>query len=203
MYEAMALLGCIFTGLLLSLAEPLTLVLLGPQWEASAVIFRGFAIVTIFFPLCAAASWLMISQGRGQDSLVAGFWTSLAILAAFVSAMPFGVNSVPVFYSISGLFIQVPIFFHIVGRTGPVRAKDLWAGLLWHLPVWVLTSIVSWLVCLRLQEQPAWINLLISGSAGLITGFCSVCALPRSRHVALNLVKTVIEITSSRRSSAT
>ena len=43
-YEAMALITFLFTGLLLALARPLTLVVLGPKWEQATPIFAGFTI---------------------------------------------------------------------------------------------------------------------------------------------------------------
>jgi PST family polysaccharide transporter len=198
MYEAMALAGSIFTGLLLSLARPLTLVVLGPKWESSSVIFAGFAAVAIFTPVCSACSWLIVSQGRGRDSVIASLIISFTTVAAFAAGMPFGVASVAIFYSISGFVIQVPALFYITGRSGPVRTKDLWVSMLWHLPVWGIVCSVAWLVRQRTLGEAAWIQLLAAGSAGLIAGLGFVCIWPRSRRVALNVIDMVREALKSR-----
>src|SRR5205814_286328 len=65
--EAIALIGFFLTGLFLALARPLTLALLGPKWNQAAPIFAAFTISALYFPLTSAASWLLISQGRGKD----------------------------------------------------------------------------------------------------------------------------------------
>jgi len=51
-YEAMALVSFLGTGLLLALARPLTLVVLGPKWEQAAVIFAGFHHRGALHPAC-------------------------------------------------------------------------------------------------------------------------------------------------------
>ncbi len=59
------------TGLLLALARPLTLVVLGPKWEQAAPIFAGFRIAALCIPLAGASTWLFQTQGRGKDWLFA------------------------------------------------------------------------------------------------------------------------------------
>src|SRR5207249_1038462 len=70
-YEAMALVSFLSTSLLLALARPLTLVVLGSKWEQAAPIFAGFTIAALCVPLAAASTWLFQTQGRGKDWLFA------------------------------------------------------------------------------------------------------------------------------------
>ena len=56
-----------FSSLLLALATPITLVLLGHKWESVSAIFAGFTFTAIQLPLTNAANWLLTSQGRGRD----------------------------------------------------------------------------------------------------------------------------------------
>jgi PST family polysaccharide transporter len=116
---------------------------------------------------------------------------SLVTLAAFAAGIPFGVANVAFFYTVSGLVIQVPAIFYITGRSGPIRTKDLWVSMLWHLPVWGIVCGVAWLVRQRTLGEAAWIQLLAAGSAGLIAGLGFVCIWPRSRRVALNVIDIV------------
>src|ERR1051325_3527968 len=67
LYEAIALIAFLFTGLFLALAHPLTLVLLGPKWEQAAVILGGFTLAALSIPLTNATNWLLISQGRSEE----------------------------------------------------------------------------------------------------------------------------------------
>ena len=67
LYEAIAMSVFFFSSLLLALATPVTLVLLGRKWEPVSAIFAGFTFTTIQLPLSDAANWLLTSQGRGKD----------------------------------------------------------------------------------------------------------------------------------------
>src|SRR6202035_1888278 len=70
-FEAIALMSFLFTGLLLALARPLTLAVLGPKWEAAAVIFAGFTLAALAYPLITASTWLFVSQARGKEWVLA------------------------------------------------------------------------------------------------------------------------------------
>ena len=125
-YEAMALISFLSTGLLLALARPLTLVVLGPKWEQAAPIFAGFSIAALCIPLAGASTWLFQTQGRGKDWLFASLLGSCITVASFVAGLPFGPVGVAIAYSVAGLFIGVPILYYFAGRQGPVTTADLW-----------------------------------------------------------------------------
>ena len=65
-YDALALITFPFAALCLALAEPLVLLLLGPQWKGAVPLFAGFTLVAVSLPLSTAPSWLFMSQGRGR-----------------------------------------------------------------------------------------------------------------------------------------
>jgi O-antigen/teichoic acid export membrane protein len=56
LYEVIALTAFFSAGLLLALAQPLTLVLLGPKWGQAAVIFAGFTVAALSIPLTNATT---------------------------------------------------------------------------------------------------------------------------------------------------
>src|SRR5438105_335720 len=84
-YEAMALISFLSTGLLLALARPLTLVVLGPKWEQAAPIFAGFSIAALCIPLAGASTWLFQTQGRGKDWLINSVLGSCITVGVFVA----------------------------------------------------------------------------------------------------------------------
>ena len=128
-----------FTGLFLALAQPLTLVLLGPQWEQAAVIFAGFTVASLSIPMTNATTWLLTSQGRGRDILIAQSINSCALIASFVAGLPYGPVGVAIAFSGSSLVIRLPLWYFIVGRRGPVRTADLFAVFFRHIPVWIVS----------------------------------------------------------------
>src|SRR5437762_8404632 len=56
LYEAIAMSAFFFSSLLLALATPITLLLLGPKWKEVDAIFAGFTLMGVQFPLATAAN---------------------------------------------------------------------------------------------------------------------------------------------------
>src|SRR4029079_14025332 len=119
-FDAMALISFLSTGLLLALARPLTLVVLGPKWEQAVPIFAGFSIAALCIPLAGASTWLFQTQGGGKDWVFFSLLGSCINVSSFVVGLPFGPVGMAVSYSVCGLFIAVPILYYFAGREGPV-----------------------------------------------------------------------------------
>ncbi len=200
-YEAVALTGSIFSALCLTLARPLTLVALGPKWEGVVVIFGGFAIAALFNPLAATCSWLLESQGRGRDMLLTSGIISSVAIGSFVAGLPFGPAGVAIAYSISGILVQLPVYFRITGRSGPVSTADLWRGFVRHLPVWGVVCGATFVTLSLVVDRPPWMQLLICGPAGSAAGVAFICAYPPSRRTALSLLEALREFAIGRRTS--
>jgi O-antigen/teichoic acid export membrane protein len=188
-YETLALAGSLFTGLLLGLADPLTLLVLGPTWKGAAPIFAGFAAVALFVPLCSACSWLMTSQGRGRDALLSSVIASGVTVIAFLAGIPYGPAGVAISYSIAGFVIQIPVSYYIAGRSGPVRTKDLWASTIPYVPVWITVAGVSWLTSVYLVRATPSLQLVVGGCAGLLCGALVIGSSIRARVVVLNVIE--------------
>jgi O-antigen/teichoic acid export membrane protein len=186
-YETIALTSFLFTGMFFALAHPLTLVVLGPKWEGAAVIFAGLTFAALQYPLGSCASWLFTSQGRGRESFLASSIMSIVITASFIAGLPFGPAGVAIAYSASCLLIQLPIFYWLVGRRGPVSAGDLWIGFLRQLPLWGVVSLVTWLVRIPIPDDQPFTELLIAAPSSLVAGIAFIFVYSPARRVALNL----------------
>ena len=147
------------------MAHPLTLVLLGPKWEKASDIFAGFTFASLQYPLSCCATWLFISQGRGQDSFRASLIVAVVVAASFVVGLPFGPFGVALAYSASCLLIQMPVVYWLAGRSGPVSTLDLWLGFFRQLPVWGIVCAVTWLVRRLISDDPAFQGIICRGSA--------------------------------------
>lgn len=198
-YEAMLLIAFLFAGLLLSAARPLTLVLLGPKWEQAAIIFEGFTVAALCLPLANAAWWLLVSQGRGRDMLVAQSINSCGKILSFIAGLPYGAVGVAIAYSAYSLVIRVPIWYFMVGKTGPVRAADLWRMFFRHLPVWIVVSSGTWLT-LRLVGNLAPLGqLLVCMLVGFLAGAVFICIFESQRQVAIRIWRTLQELKKNRK----
>jgi PST family polysaccharide transporter len=197
-YEAIVLIAFFFAGLFLSLARPLTLALLGPKWEQAAIIFGGFTIAALCVPLANASMWLLVSQGRGREMLVAQSINACAMVLSFIAGLPYGAVGVAVAYSAYSLVIRVPIWYLIVGRSGPVRAADLWAVFFRHLPVWIVVYSGTWLTLLLVGNFSPLAQLLICGLVGFLVGAIFICSFGSQRQVATRLWVTLRELKQNR-----
>jgi O-antigen/teichoic acid export membrane protein len=202
-YEAMALVSFLSTGLLFALARPLTLVVLGPKWEQAAIIFAGFTLAALGTPLATASTWLFASQGRGKDWLFASSLVSGVTVASFVAGLPFGPAGVAIVYSAAGLLIGLPVLYHFAGRQGPVSAADLWIGIFRYLPLWAVACGTTWVMRLFFANSVPLVQLLVCAPVGLLAGGVLISIVAPMRRVALGLVDILQELKSRRASSET
>jgi len=193
-YEAIALGTFLMTSIILALAHPITLVLLGHKWEAAAGIFACFTLVAVTRPLIMCAHWLFISQGRGRDILVTTSILSVSSLVAYVVGLPFGVLGVALMISIFGVLIRLPVSYYNAGRRGPVSSTDLWAVFLRHLPLWFFVFGITWAAKILTGGQPPLIQLLVCGPVGLLAGVGFIWSFPRLRLEALQTLNAFQEL---------
>jgi len=196
-YESMALVSFLFTGLLFALSRPLTLVVLGPKWEKAAIIFAAFALAAQSAPVARAAAWLFISQGRaGRDWLLVNLLGAGLTVASFVVGLPFGPAGLAIAYSTVSLFIGMPILYYFAGREGPVTTADLWSGFFRYVPLWIVVCGVTWLVRLLLVNSPPLVQLVVCAPFGLLAGTILIWMVGPMRRTALGLTNILQELIS-------
>jgi PST family polysaccharide transporter len=196
--EAIALVDFLLTGLLLALSYPVTLAVLGPKWEGAIVIFAGFTMAALAYPLLAASAWLFASQGRGKDWVLTSAIMSGVTICSFLAGLPFGPAGVAIFYSASCVLIQLPFVYYIAGRRGPVSRKDLWTGSLRHLPVWGVVCGTAWLARTFVLGANPWMQLFLCGPVALLAGGAYIAVSAPSRRVAVNVFSIVRDLKNAR-----
>ncbi len=194
LYGAIAMTVFFFSSLLLALALPLTLVLLGRKWEPASAIFAGFTFTALQLPLANAANWLLTSQGRGKDIVRVNSIAAFLTLASFIVGLPFGPVGVAIAFSAIGLLIRLPILYYIVGRRGPVTTSDLWTRFLRHLPLWLVMFVVTWLTRAMVADFLPLMQLLICVPVGLLAGVTFICAFKPQRQMAVYLFDAAREL---------
>ena len=197
-FEAIALMSFLLTGLLLALAHPLTLAVLGPKWEAAAVIFANLTIAALTYPPTSASTWLFASQGRGKDWVLASSIISIVTFSSFLVGLPFGPAGVAISYSASCVLIQAPFVYYMAGRRGPVSVKDLWIGSLRHLPPWGVVYGTTWFARTFVLDAHSWIQLLVCTPVALLAAAAYVGISRPSRRVARNLLSIIWELKNAR-----
>ena len=186
-YEVIAVSSFLFSGLLLALSHPLTLVVLGWKWESAAPIFAGFSLVALYTPITCTAGWLLTSQGRGRDFLHVSSISSFVTVVAFLAGLPFGPAAIAVAYSAACLLVQLPVAYYIAGRHGPVTTTDLWSRFFKHLPLWAVVCAITFIVHHLVLSSTPLVQLFVSGSAGFLVGAVFISVYPPARRTALEL----------------
>lgn len=197
-YDFLALFSLPFSGMLLALAEPLILVVLGPKWEAAAPIFAAFTLYALYLPMIMVAGWLLSSQGRGKDFLLMSFFTSAVTVVSYLLGLRFGPAGVAMSFSLSCLLIQLPVIYWIAGRVGLVTARDLWTRFFRHLPLWGIVCATTWLSRASVENSTPLTQLYICVPIGLLAGTVVICLYPPSRRAAFNIFEVARDWMRSR-----
>ena len=197
-YESVALVSFVFGGLLFVLAHPVTIVVLGSNWEKAAPIFAALTFAAVHFPLGSVSTWLLTSQARGRDFLQLSLINSTVTVVAFLIGVHFGPLAVALAFSASCFLVQIPVQYYIAGRQGPVTALDLWGRFFAHLPLWAIVVAATWLVRARVSNFNPVEQLLICAPVGLLAGFAFLCVYAPSRRAATNLITVLRELLESR-----
>jgi O-antigen/teichoic acid export membrane protein len=197
LYEAIAMSAFFFSSLLLALATPVTLVLLGPKWTVGPI-FAAFTLTAIQLPLSNAANWLLSSQGRGKDILRVTSINGAFTLASFIVGLPFGPLGVAIAFSSVGLLVRMPILYYVAGRRGPVSTSDLWTRLLRHLPLWAVMLVATWSMRAVVGHSHVLTELVICGSVGVLAGAIFIWVSPKQRKVATDILDSVRELRNNR-----
>jgi PST family polysaccharide transporter len=188
-YESAAFLSCLLGGLLVALARPITLTILGPNWEEAAIVFAGLTLSALCAPLAAAASWLLISQGRGRAVLSSTSLVSGIFVISVVMGLPFGPAGVAFASSVIGLVVGMPILYYWAGREGPVKTSDLWLRFLPYVPLWAVVFGATYSIQLLFTRSNPIVQLIVCAPVGLLAGALLVFASAPLRRTALQVVK--------------
>jgi O-antigen/teichoic acid export membrane protein len=190
-FDLIAMMSMVVSGVLLALSYPLTLLILGPQWSAAAPIFAAFTFVALYTPTSNVASWLLTSQGRGADVVRFSAVTSTLTVVMLALGVQFGAVGVAVGHVVAGTFVQLPLAYYTVGRSGTIRTSELWRRLLMHLPLWFLIVAVSYAARFYTRGEVEVVQVLAGGTAGLLAAAAFVGAFPRNRQMLRSIAEHV------------
>jgi len=195
-FEALGLVSFLFSGMFFALARPLTLVVLGHKWEAATVIFAALSFAALQIPLTTSISWLFTTQGRAKELFHWTIISAFITVSSYFAGLPFGPAGVAIAFSGTAMLIQVPIYYWMAGRSGPVRTSDLWIGFFKHLPVWGVVTLLAWLTYAAIPTFAPLIQLAICVPAGLLAGCVFILVYRPSRQVTGNLLSLLRELKS-------
>jgi O-antigen/teichoic acid export membrane protein len=103
-YQALSLVAYLTAPLILFLAataDDVIAIVLGPQWERSATIFRFLAIAALFQPVLYTAGWVWLSLGRTRTLFRWSTVTAPTFVLSFAIGLPWGPEGVALAYAVA------------------------------------------------------------------------------------------------------
>lgn len=182
-FEGMAFAGFFFTGFFLPLARPVTVTLLGSQWDAASPIFAALSVAALYIPLFSATTSLYNSQGRGRDSFMVHMWIAVIVVISVMIGLPYGPTGVATALSTGGVTARLPCAFYFAGRTGPVSTRDLWVSYLQQLPVLIVVGVIEWFLYRAVAGMTPVRQLLICTPVGVLAGLATLMVSPFCREM--------------------
>ncbi len=100
---------------------------LGQQWTPTIPIFMWLGFSALIQPMSATTGWLFITQHRTDEFAAWGVFVAITCIGAFVCGLSWGAVGVAAAYTLSEIFIRLPVVLWLVGRKGPVGTRHLFA----------------------------------------------------------------------------
>lgn len=178
--------------LMLATADWLVLIILGPQWGASAGIFVFMGVAGLFQPVLLTGGWLLVSQGRVRDMLRWSLINAPISILTIVAGLPWGVIGVAASFSLGRLLIANPLLFWFIGRSGPVRMRDFYR----LLAPFISASICSLLACIIFRRFVEVTNPLLGFVAcGIIVAITMplfLALMPAGRKALVDIKNSML-----------
>ncbi|HYG79462.1 MAG TPA: lipopolysaccharide biosynthesis protein, partial [Pyrinomonadaceae bacterium] len=126
MLEKVAMFSMPSIALMIGTSDWLVGLVLGPQWAETARIFALLGLVGLVEPVSFTMGWLLISQGRARHLLQWGMIDGALSIVSIVAGLPWGAVGVAASFSVVGLCVRKQLQVLFTGRSGPVRAADIY-----------------------------------------------------------------------------
>jgi O-antigen/teichoic acid export membrane protein len=106
-------------------ADDVIAVLLGPKWQAAAIIFRLLAPTILILAMINPLAWVMFSLGMVGRSLKVALVLSPVVISGYLIGLPYGPKGVAIGYSAAMAIWVVPHIAWCVHGT-PISLSDVW-----------------------------------------------------------------------------
>jgi polysaccharide transporter, PST family len=144
--------------------EDVTVLLLGPKWQAAGLLFRIIALRGIFQVIEASQGWLHLAIGRPDRWRNWGVVTLAAQIAAVLAGLHFGPTGVAVACVIEGLIIAIPAVIY-AGRPIGVGLAPVMRAVRAQI-IGAITALAggTWLQMNDLGHLPSVARIVVSTS---------------------------------------
>lgn len=157
-------------------SDDIVLVILGPKWAESAVIFRLLTPTVLIFGMINPLSWLLLSSGLQGRSLAVALVIAPLVTSAYFIGLPYGPNGVALSYSTAMTLWLVP---HIVWclRGTPISPWDLFLAVRRSFVSGIVAAVAAFIVLMYVGQQAPPLVRLALGGCVMVTVYCYMLLL--------------------------
>jgi PST family polysaccharide transporter len=173
----------------MALSDDVVLVLLGPAWKESALLFKVLALSALTQPLFSAVTWVATAQGKTREMRQWSLVSAPLICAAFLVGAKWGVVGVAASYTVTSYTIQAVGLNYLLGGT-PINSRTILAS------VW-RPAFISALVFLGATLCAHWtaasgplLRIIIASLFGFLMAAGAIAGWPSARKEVLGLWAT-------------
>lgn len=201
--EKLAMVTAPAAALAVVAADWVVVLLLGPQWHASAPIVAWLAAAAALMPVAVTTGLLFVTQDRAVELFKVGMLNSAVTIASILIGLPFGPIGVAASFATGTLFVRVPLSFWLAGRKGPVTVGDLFGSVAPSAIAGcaVFAGVFAFRHLALVQTASPIVALMLCACAALaIAAICFGC-IPRSRRAVLSIGPLFWRILDHRKAS--
>lgn len=182
-------------------AEPLTALLLGPQWSEVPPILSLLAVAGIFQTLAYVGYWVYLSRGLTGDLLRYTMVTSVIKIACIVVGSNWGLIGVAAGYAI-GPALAWPISLLWLSRRTDLPLRPLLTGACRMLAVAASGAALGWFCSFQLNSAGNVVQILAAiGAVVLVYALAGLLIRPVRRDLAavLEIIRIIPTVRGSSR----
>ncbi len=175
-------------------AEPVILVMLGPQWIEAADVFRLLAVGAALQPLLNTTGWIYTSLDQTGRMFRVGLGTSALYVSSFFAGLPWGIEGVAAAWA-SATVLSSPLQLHLAYCRSPVRLSRVLLASLRPMSVALGVGLGAWAALLARPGLSPLPSLGFACMTGALSGAALASAVPSIRR---ELVSLLLRVRSSR-----
>ncbi len=154
----------------------MTRLILGPQWDQAAEVFRIFALGSLAQPIIGACNWLMIATDRTGRFFFYSVVNTVILVAAFASVVTLGIEAMAWAYG-AVTWAVLPWLLTLALRKSPANLMGLLRALRGPVVATAAAVGVAWFVGERVAfDDPRWLALA-GGAVGAVTYFAVLAVM--------------------------
>jgi PST family polysaccharide transporter len=166
---------------LVALSDDVVLVLLGPAWKQSALLFKLLSLSALTQPLFSAVVWVATTRAKTREMRIWSLISAPLICISFLIGVKWGVVGVAASYTLVYYTIQACGLNYLLRGT-PINSKIIFASV-WRPALVAAVMFLTASFCQRrlLAHGPV-LRIIISSACGFLATGLTVAVWPAARN---------------------